>query len=65
MRQASSCQGCFLTYLPDFETKQSQKRTNLEATSCALSGSNQVFLSFSVASILAHWLRFYLWYLPM
>jgi hypothetical protein len=65
MRQASSCQGCFLMHLPDFETKQSQKRTDLEATSCALSGSSQVVLSFSLASILAHGLRFYLWYLSM
>src|SRR5262245_37528145 len=63
--QASSCQGCFLTYLPDFETKQSQKRTDLGATSCALSGSDQVFLSFSLASILAHGLLFYLWYLSI
>src|SRR5262249_19886721 len=54
-----------VTYLPDFETKQSQKRTDLGATSCALSGSDQVFLSFSLPSILAHGLLFYLWYLSI
>ena len=43
-----------------FRTKKSRKRTHLSAVSRASPGSNRVFLSFSLASILAHCLIFYL-----
>src|SRR5262249_29238894 len=53
---------CTLALAPNFDTKQTQKRTLLSAVSHASPASNRVFRSFSLAAILARRLTFYLWY---